>query len=114
MDDCLFCNIIAGKIPGTMVHEDERVVAFEDINPQAPVHILIVPRKHIPGTNDLAEEDASLVGHIHLVAGELAVKKGIAKSGYRVVCNCGPHAGQAVDHIHFHLLGGRAMAWPPG
>jgi histidine triad (HIT) family protein len=114
MDDCLFCGIITGKIPGTIVHEDEQVIAFEDINPQAPVHILIVPRKHIGGTSDLAEEDAELVGHIHLVAARLAAEKGIAKSGYRIVCNCGPHAGQAVAHIHFHLLGGRAMAWPPG
>ena len=114
MDDCLFCKIIGGIIPATIVHEDESVVAFEDINPQAPVHILVVPRKHIPGTSDLAAEDASLVGHIHLVAAKLAAEKGIAKSGYRIVCNCGPHAGQAVDHIHFHLLGGRPMAWPPG
>jgi histidine triad (HIT) family protein len=114
MSDCLFCMIIAGKIPGAIVHEDEKVVAFEDINPQAPVHILIVPRKHIRGTSDLDAGDAALVGHIHLVAGKLAAEKGIAKSGYRLVCNCGPHAGQAVDHIHFHLLGGRPMAWPPG
>ena len=114
MDDCLFCKIIAGKIPGAIVHEDESVVAFDDVNPQAPVHILIVPRKHIPSTNDLATEDASLVGHIHLVAGELAHKKGISESGYRLVCNCGPDAGQAVGHFHFHLLGGRAMSWPPG
>ncbi len=114
MSDCLFCNILAGKIPGTIVHEDDSVVALEDVNPQAPVHILIVPRKHIRGMNDLVEDDAGLIGHIHLVAGNLSRKKGISESGYRLLCNCGPDAGQAIDHIHFHLLGGRSLGWPPG
>ena len=113
-NDCLFCNIIAGKIPGTIVHEDDGIVAFEDVNPQAPVHILIVPRRHIRGMNDLVKDDAGIIGQVHLVAKKIAREKGIAGSGYRLVCNCGPDAGQAVEHIHFHLLGGRAMSWPPG
>ncbi|MDP8248191.1 MAG: histidine triad nucleotide-binding protein [Candidatus Tritonobacter lacicola] len=114
MSDCLFCNIMSGKIPGTIVHEDDGVVAFEDVNPQTPVHILIVPRRHIRSLNDLEEVDAGLIGRVHLVAKKIAREKGIAGSGYRLVCNCGPDAGQAVGHIHFHLIGGRPMSWPPG
>ncbi len=114
MNDCLFCGIIAGKVKGTIVYEDGSVVAFKDIHPQAPVHILIVPRKHIATLADVEEKDKALVGDIFLVAARLAKDHGIAPDGYRVVLNCGPGAGQSVYHIHFHVLGGRRFRWPPG
>ena len=112
--DCLFCKIIAKEIPSKTVYEDDEAVAFEDINPQAPTHILVLPRKHIAGLNDLAAADAALVGHLHLVAAKLARERGIADSGYRTVLNTGRGAGQSVFHLHLHLLGGRGMRWPPG
>ncbi len=112
--DCLFCRILAKEIPSKTVHEDEQAVAFEDINPQAPTHILIVPRRHIPSLNEITAEDAVLVGHLHLVAAKLARERGIAESGYRTVLNNGRGAGQSVFHLHLHLLGGRGMRWPPG
>ncbi len=114
MADCLFCKIRDGKIPSKPVFEDELAFAFRDINPQAPTHILVVPRKHIASLNELAEDDAALIGHLHLVAQNLAKSEGIADSGYRVLFNTNKDAGQTVWHIHLHLLGGRAMAWPPG
>jgi histidine triad (HIT) family protein len=114
MSDCLFCKIIAGTIPAKLVHQDDRAVAFRDINPQAPTHVLIVPRQHIPSINDLSEGDAPLVGHLHLVAAKLAQAEGIAAGGYRVLFNTGAQAGQTVAHIHLHLLGGRVLGWPPG
>jgi histidine triad (HIT) family protein len=114
MSDCLFCKIIAGTIPAKLVHQDDRAVGFRDINPQAPTHILVVPRQHIASLNDLAESDAPLVGHLHLVARQLAQAENIAASGYRTLFNTGPQAGQTVGHIHLHLLGGRPLAWPPG
>ena len=114
MNDCLFCKIIAGTIPAKLVHQDDRAIAFRDINPQAPTHVLIVPRQHIASINDLSEADTPLVGHLHLVAQKLAQAEGIASSGYRVLFNTGPQAGQTVSHIHLHLLGGRALGWPPG
>jgi histidine triad (HIT) family protein len=114
MSDCLFCKIAEGKIPAKLVHDDERAVAFRDINPQAPTHILIIPRKHIPSLNALDEGDAALVGHLHVVARKLAQSENIADSGYRVLFNTGAHAGQTVHHIHLHLVGGRALGWPPG
>jgi histidine triad (HIT) family protein len=114
MSDCLFCKIAEGKIPAKLVHEDDRAVAFRDINPQAPTHILIVPRKHIASLNDLGDDDAALVGHLHVVARTLAQAEGIADAGYRVLFNTGGHAGQTVHHIHLHLVGGRALGWPPG
>ncbi len=114
MSQCLFCGIIAGEVKGEFVHQDEKVVAIKDVNPQAPMHLLIIPRKHIASTLEIAEEDKDLVGHIFLVAGRLAEAQGTAKNGFRVVLNCGPAAGQSVYHIHFHLLGGRTMEWPPG
>lgn len=113
-DNCLFCRIIAGEIPGTIVHEDERVVVLQDISPQAPHHYLIIPRKHIPTTLDLGEEDNALVGHVFQVASRLAEQLGFAEGGFRVVNNCNEGAGQTVWHLHFHLLGGRTMTWPPG
>jgi histidine triad (HIT) family protein len=101
-------------MPAKIVHQDEQVIAFDDINPQAPTHVLVVPRKHIAGLNDLAEEDLPLVGHIHRVAAEVARRRGIAESGYRTLFNTGRGAGQSVFHLHLHLLGGRGMRWPPG
>ena len=114
MAECLFCGIIEGRIKGHIVHRDERIVAFWDVRPQAPVHILIVPIKHIETLSDLQEKDHELVGAIHGVANRLAKQEGVAKDGYRVVVNCGANAGQSVFHVHFHLLGGRQFSWPPG
>jgi histidine triad (HIT) family protein len=114
MGGCLFCGIIEGKIKGEIVHQDDAVVAFKDVRPQAPVHILIVPRKHIASVADLTPADTSLVGQIFIAAGKLARDFGIADSGFRIVVNCGADAGQTVWHLHYHVLGGRRMGWPPG
>ena len=114
MADCLFCKIIAGQIPASIVHSSERIVAFKDINPQAPTHVLVLPRRHIATLNDLTEEDDALVGELVRTAGAIAKKNGHADAGYRTVFNCSADAGQTVFHIHLHLLGGRKMAWPPG
>jgi histidine triad (HIT) family protein len=114
MADCLFCKIAEGKIPSKKVHEDDEIVAFRDINPQAPTHILVVPRKHVPSLNELAAEDAALVGKLHLVAARLAAAEGIAQRGYRTLFNTNADAGQTVFHIHLHLVGGRPLGWPPG
>jgi histidine triad (HIT) family protein len=114
MSECLFCGIVEGQIKGEVVYRDDSVVAFKDINPRAPVHILIVPVKHISTLLDLREEDQKLVGDIYSVANRLAKDRGISKDGFRVVANCGAAAGQSVFHIHFHLLGGRKFSWPPG
>jgi histidine triad (HIT) family protein len=113
MSDCLFCKIVEGEIPAKKVHEDDDLIAFEDIHPQAPVHLLIIPRRHIASLNEATPDDASLLGRIVLAARGLAEQRGIA-AGYRLVNNCGASAGQSVFHVHFHLLGGRAMGWPPG
>jgi histidine triad (HIT) family protein len=112
--DCIFCKIAAKEIPAKVVHEDAEVVAFRDINPVAPTHILIIPREHVETVNDLKPQHAGIVGKLHLVAKQLAVKEGISERGYRLVLNCGPEAGQAVFHLHLHLLGGRKLTWPPG
>jgi histidine triad (HIT) family protein len=112
--DCLFCGIIDGKIPARVAFQDDRVVAFHDINPQAPHHILVCPRRHIPTLNDLGSGDESLMGHVVCVASGLAAKLGIADEGYRLVMNCQEGAGQSVFHIHAHVLGGRVFGWPPG
>lgn len=114
MGDCIFCKIINKQIPSKVVYEDDLVFAFEDINPQAPVHTLIIPKKHIPTLADCTEEDYALVAHIFKVANNLAEQKGIRDRGYRIVNNCNVEAGQTVFHLHFHLLGGRQMHWPPG
>jgi histidine triad (HIT) family protein len=113
MADCLFCKIVAGTIPATLVAQDDRAVAFRDINPQAPTHILIVPRQHIPSLNELTDDNAALVGHLLVVARQLAAAEGLT-AGYRTVFNTGGHAGQTVAHIHLHLIGGRPLGWPPG
>ena len=114
MEDCLFCKIAAGKTDNDFIYEDEKVVVFEDINPQAPVHFLIVPKKHIPDLNNLEKDDNQLIGHIYQVAKKIAAENDIADSGYRLVSNCGDDGGQTVYYIHFHLLGGRKLQWPPG
>ena len=112
--DCLFCKIVAGEIPGEIVFESDSAIAFRDINPQAPTHVLVIPRRHIATINDLEEEDRSLVGDLYLAAKAIAAEEGIAESGYRAVMNCNEGAGQSVFHIHLHVLGGRGLAWPPG
>ena len=113
-EDCLFCKIVAGEVPSTTVYQDDDIIAFRDIDPKAPTHILVVPRRHIASLNDASEEDQALLGRLVLVARKLASDERIADDGYRVVNNCGSDGGQAVHHIHFHLLGGRPMTWPPG
>jgi histidine triad (HIT) family protein len=112
--DCLFCKIIAGEIPGKFVYEDDDLVAFADIDPQAPHHYLLVPRKHIATALDLSVEDEALVGRIYLAAGKIARQLGFSDAGFRVVNNCNDDGGQVVWHIHFHLLAGRSLTWPPG
>ncbi len=114
MSDCLFCKIVDKEIPGDIVFENDRILAFRDISPQAPTHILIIPKKHITTTNDIEESDHQVIGEIIHRAALLAKEEGIHKSGYRTVFNCNDEGGQAVYHIHLHLLGGRQMTWPPG
>jgi len=114
MDDCIFCKIAGGDIPADKVYEDDKVVAFRDLSPQAPVHILVIPRKHIATLNDLVPEDEVLVGRMYGAAREIAEKEGMADTGFRTVVNCNEAGGQVVFHVHMHLLGGRMMHWPPG
>lgn len=113
MSDCIFCKIVAGEIPAQIVHADDEVVAFRDVSPQAPVHVLLVPRRHVASLDAAATGDAPLLGRLLLAARSVAAAEGIA-GGYRVVSNCGPSAGQSVFHLHIHLLGGRTLGWPPG
>lgn len=113
MKDCLFCKIVKGQIPGDIIYQDDKVMAFKDINPQAPVHFLVIPREHIVSARDITEDNRDLIGYILYIASKLAREKGL-DSGYRIVNNCGPQGGQTVDHIHFHVLGKRNMQWPPG
>jgi len=112
--DCLFCKIVNGDIPANVLFEDEDVIAFEDIMPQAPSHFLVIPKRHISTLNDLTDADANVVGKLQITAAKVAKQKGIADSGYRVVMNCNEAGGQTVYHIHMHVIGGRAMTWPPG
>ena len=114
MENCLFCKIAEGQIPGNIVYQDEDVVAFADINPQAPYHILLVPRRHIASMADLTLEDGPILAKLFMVATKLAHERGLEERGYRFVTNVGPDAGQSVFHLHFHLLGGRKFTWPPG
>lgn len=113
-EDCLFCKILAGDIPADIVYESDTAIAFRDIDPKAPTHILIIPRKHIATINDICETDHMVVGSLYSAASAIAREEGIANVGYRVVMNCNAAAGQTVFHIHLHLLGGRALSWPPG
>lgn len=113
MNDCIFCKIAAGEMGTEFLYEDDQVVAFRDINPVAPVHILIIPRRHIPSANELTEEDNLMIGHIFQVIQKLAQHENL-NQGYRIVNNCGKEGGQTVGHLHFHLLGGRCLQWPPG
>ncbi|MFN3740726.1 MAG: histidine triad nucleotide-binding protein [Thermodesulfovibrionales bacterium] len=112
--ECIFCRIAEKKLPSKIQFEDESSIAFEDINPQAPVHVLVIPKKHISTVLELKKEDRELIGHLFLVASRIATEKGIAERGFRLVLNCNREAGQTVFHIHLHLLGGRPMHWPPG
>ncbi|MGB5474983.1 MAG: histidine triad nucleotide-binding protein [Gammaproteobacteria bacterium] len=114
MSDCLFCKMVAGEIKPDVVFEDDAVLAFRDVNPQAPTHVLVIPKQHIATTNDLDETTSDVVGKLYLAAKQVAADEGIADPGYRMVMNCNPGAGQSVYHIHLHLLGGRPMLWPPG
>ncbi|UCE78926.1 MAG: histidine triad nucleotide-binding protein [Nitrospiraceae bacterium] len=112
--ECIFCKILSRKLPARIIFDDDRAIAFDDINPQAPVHVLVIPKKHISTTLDLSQEDNVLIGHLFQVANRIAVEKNIAERGFRLIMNTNPEAGQSVYHIHLHLLGGRAMLWPPG
>ena len=114
MADCLFCKIINREIPASIVYEDDRVLAFNDINPQAPLHVLVVPKRHIRSLSDLTEGDDQIVGEVVRRATSIAHERGVAAGGFRTVFNTNRDAGQTVFHIHLHLLGGRAMTWPPG
>ena len=114
MNECLFCNMVSGAIPCDKVYENEYVLAFRDIDPKAPTHILIIPKKHIKTLNEINENDQDLLGELLLTAKKIAKDEGIDTSGYRTVINCNSDGGQTVFHIHMHLLGGRQMAWPPG
>ena len=114
MADCLFCKMVSGEIAPDIVFENEDVLAFRDVNPQAPLHVLVIPKTHIATVNDLTPEDADLVGKLYLAAQQIAADEGVAEPGYRMVMNCNPEAGQSVYHIHLHVLGGRPMSWPPG
>lgn len=111
---CLFCRVAAGEVPASKVFEDDDLVAFNDINPQAPLHVLVIPKKHIPTTNDIAPEDEALVGKLVRRAAAIAGEHGYADRGYRTVLNCHADAGQTVFHLHLHLLAGRGLGWPPG
>ena len=113
-NNCIFCKIIKGEISSTIVHRDERSIAFEDINAQAPVHVLVVPQEHIESLDEASQRDEALLGHLLRVAARIANERGLSESGYRTVINTGEGAGQSVFHLHVHLLGGRALAWPPG
>jgi histidine triad (HIT) family protein len=113
-DDCLFCRIVAGEVPSAKVHEDDLVIAFRDIAPRAPTHILVIPRRHIASAADLTESDGPLLGRLFSVAAAIARDEGIADGGYRIVTNVGRWGGQTVDHLHLHLMGGRPFVWPPG
>ena len=114
MPECIFCKMVSGEIQPDLVYQDQHVIAFRDINPQAPTHVLVVPREHIATLNDLTPDHAALIGRMYLAARAVAHQDGIAERGYRTLINCNPEAGQTVYHLHLHVLGGRHMRWPPG
>lgn len=114
VEQCLFCRIVRGEIPAQIVHRDDRATAFRDINPVAPVHVLIVPNEHVASVADVRPDQEPLIGYLVRLAAEVAGREGVGESGYRIVTNVGPDAGQLVKHLHFHLVGGRSLGWPPG
>ena len=114
MSDCIFCKIVSKEIPSSIVYEDEKVVAFNDINPVAPVHVLIIPKQHISSVLNITKENSDIISHIFLVANKIAKKLDIEEKGFRIVNNCGEDGGQTVEHVHFHILAGRSLQWPPG
>lgn len=114
MDDCIFCKLVKREIPAKIAYEDDQVIAFHDIDPKAPIHLLVIPKRHITTLNDLEESDAALVGRLQVTAAKLAKELGFAEAGYRVVMNCNEDGGQTVWHIHMHVLAGRSLSWPPG
>ena len=114
MGNCIFCKIINGEIPSKKIYEDDKVLAFYDISPEAPVHFLVIPKEHVASTYELTENNVSIVAHIFTVINKIVSDLGIAEKGYRVVTNCGEDGGQTVSHLHFHVLGGRNLKWPPG
>ncbi|SUY47436.1 Hit family protein [Clostridium putrefaciens] len=114
MEDCIFCKIVKGDIPSEKVYEDDKVYAFKDLNPEAPIHVLIIPKMHIKSTNEISEENSSSISNLFISVAKIAKILNIDESGYRVVNNCGKQGGQTVEHLHFHMLGGRDLTWPPG
>lgn len=114
MDDCIFCKIVNRQIPSRIVYEDDSILAFHDIDPKAPVHVLVIPKQHISSINEVTQENSQVIAHIFATMPRIAQQLGVKDSGYRVVVNCGKDAGQAVNHLHYHLLGGRSLTWPPG
>ena len=114
MEDCIFCKIVKGEIPSNKVYEDDLVLAFNDLTPQAPTHILVIPKEHIASANDITDNNSHLIGHIFSTISKIAKEKGFGDKGYRIVNNCGDDGGQTVGHIHFHLLARRQLQWPPG
>ncbi|HEX8844972.1 MAG TPA: histidine triad nucleotide-binding protein [Pyrinomonadaceae bacterium] len=112
--DCLFCRIVAGELPAEVIYRDQRVIAFRDVNPQAPVHVLVIPLDHLDSLDDAGQRDEALLGHLLRVAARVANEEGLSEAGYRTVINTGAGAGQSVFHLHVHVLGGRALSWPPG
>lgn len=114
MEDCIFCKIVNRQIPSRIVYEDDSILAFHDIDPKAPVHVLVIPKQHIPSINEVTQENSQVIAHLFATLPEIARRLGIKDSGYRVVVNCGKDAGQAVNHLHCHVLGGRSLTWPPG
>jgi histidine triad (HIT) family protein len=114
MSDCLFCRISNGQIPAKIVYQDDKAMAFEDIHPEAPIHVIIIPKKHIPTVLDITDEDQDIMGYLYLVAKKIAINKSLTKDGFRLVVNCGKSGGQEILHIHINMLGGRLFSWPPG
>jgi len=114
MSDCIFCKIVSKEIPAKIVFEDEKILAFHDINPEAPTHVIVIPKEHIESISEITEKHQNLLGHIHLCIKQIAHELGLAENGYRIVNNSGKLGGQTVYHLHFHLLGGRQLQWPPG
>lgn len=114
MNDCIFCKIIKGEIPSKKIYEDDKVIAFYDISPEAPKHFLVIPKEHIGSANEIDEKNCKIIAHIFMVINKISRELGINETGYRIVNNCGKDGGQTVEHIHFHVLGGRDLKWPPG